>query len=138
MRNFLMRLSYTFNRFMMGKYGVDRLSRDIVLASVIFNILSSFLRIPLFYYIGTVLLLWAVFRVFSKNIQKRRAELYKYTELIQKLKKKIQFKKDLREMKKTHRLYKCKNCKTILRVPKGVGKIKITCAKCKTTMIKKA
>ena len=138
MRNFLSRLNYTFSRFMMGRYGVDKLSKDIVLLSIAFNILSTFIRLPLLYFIGTALLFWAVLRVFSKNIQRRRAELLKYTELTKKLRRKIQLKKDLHEMKKTHRLYKCKNCKTILRVPKGVGKIKITCAKCKTTMIKKA
>ena len=134
MRNLLMRLS----RFMMGRYGVDALSKTTILLSIVLVFLSSALSFPLLYFIGILLSLWALLRIFSKNFEKRRKELDWYNKKTQKINKKIKFYKELHQMKKTHRLYKCKNCKTILRVPKGVGKIKITCAKCKTTMIKKA
>ena len=76
--------------------------------------------------------------MFSKNHEKRRAELRWYYEKKNKYTNIISSQKKLHQMRKTHRIYKCKNCKTMLRVPKGVGKIKITCSKCKTTMIKKA
>lgn len=138
MRNLLMRLNYNLSRFMMGRYGVDALSKTAILLSIALVFLSSLLSFPLLYFIGTLLSLWALLRIFSKNFEKRRKELERYNRTVQKITKKIKFYKELHQMKKTHRLYKCKNCKTILRVPKGVGKIKITCAKCKTTMIKKA
>ena len=38
----------------------------------------------------------------------------------------------------TYRFFKCPQCKQTVRVPKGRGKICITCPKCKTEFIKKS
>ena len=138
MRNFIQKLSYKLGKFMYGRYGVDEISNIAVIIGVILMALSYALSFPLLYIASIAITLWSFWRCFSKNVAKRTKERQWFLSKKQKFKNKIKFKKDLHEMKKTHRLYKCKKCKTILRVPKGVGKIKITCAKCKTTMIKRA
>lgn len=138
MRNFLQNLAFRTQSFMQGRYGADELSRAAVIAGLVLLALYYVLQIPLLYFLSIILTAWAFFRCLSRNITKRYQERQWYIKQKQNVIKKIKFRKELREMKKTHRLYKCKNCKTILRVPNGVGKIKITCSKCKASMIKRA
>lgn len=136
--NFFKNLMYRFQNMMYGRYGLDEFSRFLSIASLILLIFSSVFKMPIFSIVAYLSIIYIFVRIFSKNFDKRRAELWWYIDKKSKLMKKIATQKKLQQMKKTHRLYKCRNCKTILRVPKGVGKIKITCSKCKTTMIKKA
>jgi len=138
MRNFIQNLIFKLQRFLYGRYGVDEVSKAAVIISIVLLVFSYILYIPVLYIISILLNLWAFWRCFSKNIAKRAKERQWFISKKQKITNKIQFKKKLHKMKKTHRLYKCKSCKTILRVPKGVGKIKITCSKCHATMIKRA
>lgn len=121
-------------KFMYGRYGVDQFSSALAVLALILILLSTILPrslrilgtlsyIPMFYYI---------YRTFSKNIFKRQQENYKY--LIFKnlaLSKMNAYKKRLADSK-TYKYFKCPNCKQKLRVPRGNGKITITCPKCNT------
>lgn len=40
------------------------------------------------------------------------------------------------KQRKTHRFFKCPECGVTVRVPKGKGKIKITCPKCKNAFVR--
>lgn len=128
-----------FRRIMAGRYGNDQLSMALLLLSLFLTLISSFsYNLRIFSYLSYIPLALCIFRMFSKNINKRRMENYKFSMMVSPLYswslKKINRLKDL----KTHRYFKCPNCKQTLRVPKGKGKISITCPKCKTEFIKKA
>ena len=138
MRNFLNILSLKYQKLMQNRYGIDEFSLFLNISGIILLILSTTSQVPLFYILTLLCIGYSFYRMLSPNIEKRHNELVWYLNNKYKITKKIAKQKEFHQMKKTHRLYKCKNCKTILRVPKGVGKIKITCAKCKTTMIKRA
>lgn len=136
MRGFFSRMNMAFTRFMAGRYGVDELSTVLLTAGFIICIISLirplfFLAIPAFLLIGM-----SYFRSFSKNIAKRQSELAKFWAFKKKLKDKTEFAKK-RYNDKTHRYFRCRLCKTVLRVPKGKGKIRITCPKCKSQITKK-
>ena len=116
-------------RFMQGRYGADKLNTVILAAGFIAAVLSIFINIPwlnllltLFYY-GMVV--WAFFRMLSRNTYKRYQENRKYLMLLQ------------RFQDKEHRYYDCPKCRQQVRVPKGKGKISITCPKCKEKFIRK-
>jgi peptidoglycan/LPS O-acetylase OafA/YrhL len=66
----------------------------------------------------------AIFRSLSRNIYKRYEENRKFLVFFQKLKD------------KDHRYYNCPRCRQQVRVPKGKGKISITCPKCREKFIK--
>lgn len=119
-------------RFMIGRYGGDQLSTALLIFSVLLTLIGKLASLPLLTFMSYFPLWACIFRMLSKNISKRRMENYKFTMLISPayswLKKKIKHVKDT----KTHRYFKCPNCRTELRVPKGKGRIIITCPKCRT------
>ena len=71
-----------FMRFMQGRYGVDQLSKALLVIGLISVLLASFFRGSLigtfFYYVGWFLIIYCYFRMFSKNVSKRYAENQAY------------------------------------------------------------
>lgn len=125
-------------KFMVGRYGMDQLSIAIMVLCLLFLVLGQLLNLQIFATLAFVILIVSYARALSRNINKRYQENYKFLKwwnpINQKLKR---FTKQLAD-RKTHHHFKCPNCKQTLRVPRGKGKVKITCPKCKTVMIKKA
>ena len=77
-----------------------------------------------------VLLVWAVFRALSRNVQKRYLENLHFQELFGRARRQSRMNKEKFSQRKDYRFFVCPTCKTNLRVPKGKGEIYITCAKC--------
>ncbi len=119
-----------FNQFMAGRYGVDDFSRFMLGAAVVIMLLNLILRIPFLNTLVLVIFILIYVRMFSKNIQKRYDENMKF--LQQKNKVLGIFNKNKRtvEQMKTYHIYKCPNCSQKIRIPRGKGKIMITCPKC--------
>jgi predicted membrane protein len=123
---------------MQGRYGVDSLSKFLLVIAIIFILLDNFLFTKFFYLAGVILMLVVYFRMFSRHYPKRSAEnqwFLKHTYKIRKF-----FKGNFSEMnmRKTHHIYKCPGCRQKIRIPRGRGKIEITCPKCYTRFIKKS
>ena len=137
MRGFFQRVGYTLQQFMRGRYGYDALSKVLLISAVIFSFLSCFPDLQLLYLASFILLVFSVYRSLSKNFEKRRAELNAYLRISGKIKGGLETKKKQWRERKTHRYFKCKSCKTTLRVPKNKGKIKIRCPKCGSELIRK-
>ena len=137
MRRWLEKLNYTLGRWMYGRYGHDALSRFLVIASLVLAFLSCFPYLGVLYLLAFILIVFSLFRTFSKNHEKRRRELAAYTRISSKVSGWFSRRKRQWKERKTHRYFKCKTCKTVMRVPKGRGKIKISCPKCRAETIKK-
>lgn len=138
MRNFFGRLLYRFSHFLAGRYGMDELFLPIVVVSCILTLLSSLGRLGLLRLLGTAFLLYALFRVFSKNFQKRQNELHIYLTWKNKLTQKFRLHRRIWQERHEKKYFKCPKCKTYLSVPKGKGKLKICCRKCSHQFIRKA
>lgn len=134
MRNFLNDLRCKMQRFMIGRYGFDELSKVMLIASVVCFLLSA---IRLLNSLAIVLLLCVYFRSLSKNFYSRNKELNTYYAIKNKAVKKFSLLRRIYNDRYVYRYFKCKNCGAILRVPKGKGKITITCNVCKEKMNKK-
>ena len=73
-----------FNKFMQGRYGVDELSRFTMGAALVLIILTMFITMfnrnlgSIFDFLGIAAIVYAYFRIFSRNIQQRYAENQKY------------------------------------------------------------
>ena len=126
-----------FYRFMYGRYGVDQLNKFIMTSAFVFLIISFF-GSNIFYLLSLLLLIYCYFRMFSKNLYKRREENMKYLQYLYKVKQFWSTQKRDFKQRKTHHIYKCPSCRQKIRIPRGKGKIEIRCPKCSTTFIKKS
>ncbi|MBQ9990883.1 MAG: hypothetical protein IJP31_08070 [Lachnospiraceae bacterium] len=124
------KLKWHIQRFMIGRNGRDELELAVFYASFILYILGVWLRFSLLEIIAWMGLLYSLFRILSKNVYKRREENRRFLQ-------KVQFLKLRLSMRKTHKIYCCKGCKRKIRVPRGKGKIEITCPMCGKKMIRR-
>jgi hypothetical protein len=124
-------------QFMAGRYGSDEFSLFLSIAGLMFSFIGNFRYLRFFYIVGTIMIAYGLFRSFSKNYEARRKELNWYLVWAEKPKARGLLLMNKIRDRKTHRYFKCKSCKTIMRVPKGRGKIEITCPKCQLKVVKK-
>lgn len=124
-------------KVMIGRYGIDQLSLVLLILSILFSILSNLTHLNVFYLLSIVLLAVYTYRTFSKQISKRYEENRVFLKLCHPIQK--QYRLILKQLKeaKTHCYYKCPSCRQTLRVPRGRGKICITCPKCSHKLHKK-
>lgn len=116
--------------FMYGRAGLDNLTRCLIYLAVIINILTIFFNTTFLIVLNTIVIMVAGFRFFSRDLEKRQEENIYFQNLIEKCKKKIKGDERVKQLKKTHCLFKCPRCGLKMKVPKGRGKIEITCCKC--------
>ena len=122
---------------MAGRYGVDQLSWTLMGISIFISILSRIIKSEILAILYIIPVILVFYRMFSKNISKRYQENMKFLNKINPIKRKVNTKIQRIKSLKYYKYYKCPSCKQKLRVPKGKGKISITCPKCKTVIIKK-
>ena len=132
---FFQKLRAGLIRFMYGRNGIDQLGLTVVWTCLILDILTMVLsrRLPLLgtilYWLSMAAWVYALFRVFSKNLNKRRGENQRFVNWLWKMKSSRGAAK-ARHADKDHKYFTCKGCGAICRVPAGKGKIIITCPKC--------
>ena len=128
-----------FIRFMQGRYGVDQLSKFILILGLVFVVISALFNNALSlltYILGWVMVIYCYFRIFSRNIPKRYAENQAYLAKTYKIRTFFGKQKNIWQQRKTHHIYTCPSCKQKIQIPKGKGKIEVRCPKCGTTVIK--
>lgn len=122
--------------FMRGRNGTDQLSMCMMWSACLLVFIDVFVRSSVLSTIAFVTFIFAYFRVLSKNIGKRRDENTWFLNKTYKLRMWGKNKKGHMEMRKTHHIYRCPECKQKIRIPKGKGKIEIRCPKCSARFIK--
>lgn len=127
-------MKYKIRAFFEGRNGMDQLSNTIMWVAVGLLLVSMFISLDwlrsVFYYLSWAGLIYAYYRAFSRKLDKRQAENARYLGWKYQLRQRWQ-------QRKTHKFYRCPKCRTMLRVPKGKGKINITCRGCGEKFIRK-
>lgn len=126
-----------FANWMSGRNGMDELARFESGLVLVLLIISLFSRLGLLYIVALAVMIHMYYRMFSKNVSKRYEENQKFLNLrynstVEWNKKKKHF-----AQRKTYCFFKCPQCKQEVRVPRGHGKICITCPRCRTEFIKR-
>ncbi len=123
-------------RFMIGRYGVDDFSKFLLGTALALCILDIFVDNVILNSWFFVIIIYAYFRIFSKNTMKRYQENLKFLQIKNKVLSRWNSEKSIMKQRKTHHIYKCPTCQQKIRIPKGKGRICITCPKCKTEFTK--
>lgn len=127
-----------FRRFMQGRYGADQLSRFLTTVALILIIINLFLRTGILNYLVLAILVYCYYRMFSRDYNRRYAENQKYLTFKNRTVFKVKnWKKSLQD-RKTYHIYKCPGCSQKIRIPRGKGKIIVTCPKCRREFQKKS
>lgn len=129
-------------RFMQGRYGIDQFTNFLVFSALIMVVIEMFIKIPFVHLLLNILsvaaIMYAYFRILSRNHNKRYAENERYMRYHNGVKFFIARQISHMQQRKTHHIYKCPQCRQSIRVPKGKGRIAITCPKCHTEFIKRS
>ena len=129
LQQFGARFAAGLRHFMSGRYGMDKLNMAILWAGVIASLLSACIqKQPLnliFWGLSYVLMILSIFRILSRNTYKRYQENRKFLQIFDRLKD------------RQHRYFDCPKCRQTVRVPRGKGKVAITCPRCREKFVKK-
>ena len=128
------KIKWYIQRFMIGRNGRDELQMAVLYLSLIIyafaSVFDKFFPFPFFRTIFQIGILYSLFRLCSKDVIRRREENHKFLQELEFLKLRI-------SMRKTHKIYRCKGCGRKIRVPKGKGKIEISCPLCGKKFIRR-
>ncbi len=125
---------YKLRQFFYGRYityGNDLLSKVLIFTCLGLAILNLFLRIIFIQIIEYALIIFFLYRLFSKNISKRQRENAKLLGFINKLKSRKEFIKRKQREKETHVYKTCPQCSVILRLKRIKGEHNVICPRCK-------
>ena len=135
----LNKLKFAIYRFMNGRYGTDQLNMALLILSILVSLIGGifFNRSIVVSLIVYALSIIIIYRGFSKKIYKRQQENLKFKRLIQPIKSQYKIIK-LNLTQKQFKHVQCPRCHRTLRVPRGRGKIEITCPHCHVAFDKRS
>lgn len=129
--DFWQRIRAWFSRLTYGSYGSDQLGKTTIYASLLLLFLSFALNNRIFWILSLAGYAWSIFRMFSKNREKRMAENRLYLEKSEKLRTPVRQAMVRFRNRKTYKYFKCPQCRTRMRLTRGRGEKQVTCPKCK-------
>lgn len=130
-----MKFKDRLRRFFYGRYGIDGLYYALFTLFLLIWVVRIFVRSPIasgvLYLIELCVLVFMIYRSFSRNIYKRRRENEKFMSFFKKIKNFFVLQKDrIRDFKKL-RYRKCPHCKATLRLPPKKGSHTVNCPCCR-------
>ena len=119
-----------FRNFMLGRYGTDQLTLTLLILGMLLTFIGDAFNLSFMIIVTYALFFACVFRTMSKNIAARRKENIEFLKYFNPAKAWLKSKYKTLKYRKDYKYFKCPNCKQTLRVPRGKGKISVTCNKC--------
>ena len=111
------KISASLQRFFYGRNGLDRLGAVSLALALVLLILGRYVWQPLSFF-SAALLLYAIFRCYSRDVAARRRENARFCHLLDPLRD------------REHCYFRCPKCSQRMRVPRGKGKIAVRCPSC--------
>lgn len=125
-----MNIKEKFRQFMVGRYGQDQLGRFITFLALVILLVNLFFKMASLPSIALVLIIYSYYRIFSRDINARYRENQKFLDAVEPLRRTIFTSKTRYNNRKTYKYIKCPTCKLKMKVPRGKGKIRVTCKSC--------
>ena len=128
---FLERIKQSLRGFMQGRNGIDPLGRTMVWSGLGLYLVALISGLAVLSILSMAIYVWAIFRMFSRNIQKRAEENRRFVQFQRKHITNIKQARVRHQNRKQYTYFKCPKCKAWLRLPRGAGNAKVTCGRCK-------
>lgn len=127
---FMQKIRYGLQKLMAGRRGADEFSLMLLIAGLVVSMLGGALNLGILNLLGLAAYAYAIFRMFSRNLEKRYAENVKFTGMWRSVKQSVrQFINRTKNMKQ-YKYFKCPQCHSRLKLPRKVGEVTVTCGKC--------
>jgi len=123
---------------MTGRYGPDQLNAALLFGTILFYLLEAVTGIGWLVFIAYFLLILSFYRMMSRNIPRRRAENDRFLRYWWPVRQKLKGFFQRLKQRRDYRFFRCPACGNMLRVPRGKGRIMITCPKCGERFQKKS
>jgi predicted RNA-binding Zn-ribbon protein involved in translation (DUF1610 family) len=127
-----------FMMFMRGRYGTDELSKFLLIAGLGLVLLANLTGSTILYLMSTAVIVFSYYRIFSKDTYRCSLQNQKYLGVRNRLIREWKSRVDIFRQRKDYRIYSCPSCNQKVRIPKGKGKVEITCPKCATKFSKRS
>lgn len=121
----MQKISGWLRRAFGGCYGVDQLSVAILIVDLVLCTVGIFTRVSWISLLSYIPMGIVLFRMLSRNKYQRNRENRRFLQILDRI-------KDRR-----NRYFRCPKCRQMVRVPRGKGKVAITCPRCGERFIKK-
>ena len=131
--SFWQKIKQSFAAFMQGRYGQDQFSLILIYGGLLLYILDMFLGTGALSMISLFCYFYAIFRMMSRNKEKRRAENQRFLAWYNPKKLKAKQAYNRFKNRKQYKYFKCPQCHTRMRLTRGVGEKQITCRNCQHT-----
>ncbi|MGN0390068.1 MAG: hypothetical protein ACI4L2_04570 [Wujia sp.] len=125
-------------QFMQGRYGLDAFSNFLMWTACILLFVNLMVHNRIISLLGFALFIYAYVRVFSKNTIRRSEENTWFLNKTYSIRMRARKSREHMRIRKTHHIYRCPECRQKIRIPKGKGKIEITCPKCRCSFVKRS
>lgn len=125
-------------RLMYGRYGVDKLNIALLILNILMDVIAGLLEFRPLRLVALLFVALAIYRMLSRNISARYAENQKFLAYYNPAAAWVKAKWSMLKGMRTHKFFRCPACSQKLRVPRGKGRISVTCTKCRTTFIGKS
>lgn len=116
--------------FMAGRNGLDQLGIAALILALLLSWLGNAEGRKLVLLPAAALLAWTAWRMFSRNLEKRRAENAGFTGLLYGARDGLAGWLARARQSREYKFFRCPGCRNRLRVPRGKGRLQITCPRC--------
>lgn len=123
---------------MVGRYGQDEFGQFLFGAALIHMLLSLFFGGSVWSTIALILVAFSYYRAFSKDHARRYQENSRYLLYYNKVKAVMKRKEYQLKQYQHYHIYRCPSCKQKIRIPRGKGRICVSCPTCRTEFVKKS
>ncbi len=124
-----MNFRYRLMQFMSGRYGTDTLTNALFIFGAVVSFINVFIRSWLIQLLVYAVIIFAVFRVMSRNHEARRKENRFFNEKFNIFKTKMEIYRNQKN-DKFHVYRKCPTCKAVLKLPHRIGEHTTVCPRC--------
>lgn len=136
--SFWERIKQSFRGLMAGRHGADQYSMMLMWLGLALYLLGSIFGIAILLILGFACYCYTIFRMFSRNNEKRNEENRRYLAKTAQVKTKWKQSRSRFAHRKEYKYFKCPGCKAWLRLPHGAGVVTVTCSRCHNNFTQKA